>query len=78
MNRNEEETNAKDDDPTLMEEWVKLIFRGLKTDNSIVLLSCEWEMELIGNNLSDKEKIDVVSKHFQDSAARLLTNVRET
>ena len=43
----------------------------LKKDNQIeFLLNCEHEMELIGNNISDKEKIDFIIKHLQDSAAR--------
>ena len=64
--------------PTQIEERTKLVFKGLKTDNPIeFLLNCEREMELIGNTITDKEKIDFVSKHFQDCAARWYTIVRD-
>ena len=48
----------------------KLVLKGLKTDNTIeFFLNCEREMELIGNTITDKERIDFVSKHFQDCTA---------
>ena len=65
--------------PTQIDERTKLlVFKGVKGGNPIeFLLNCEREMELIGNVLTDKEKIDFVSKHFQDSAARWYTIVRD-
>ena len=45
--------------PMRMEERTKLVFRYLKNDNPTeFLLNCEWEIELIGNDVTDKEKID--------------------
>ena len=65
--------------PTQIDERTKLlVFKGLKGDNPIeFLLNCEQEMQLLGKVLTDKEKIDFVSKHFQDSAARWYTIVRD-
>ena len=55
----------------ILEERTKLVFKWLKKENPVeFLLNCEQEMELIVNNVTDKQKTDFISKHFQDSAAR--------
>ena len=37
------------------------------------LVNCEKEMEQIGNNINDTEKINFVTRHFKDSAAKWYT-----
>ena len=61
--------------PTQIDERTKLlVFRGSKGDNqNECLLNCEQEMELTGNALTCKEKINFISKLFQGSAARWYT-----
>ena len=47
--------------PTCMEERTKLVFKCLKNDNPTeFLLNCEWEIELVGNDVTDKEKLTLL------------------
>ena len=60
--------------PTLLEDSVKLTFAGNKWENPMeFLVNCEKEMEQIGNNINDTEKINFVTRHFKDSAAQWYT-----
>ena len=65
--------------PTQIDERTNLlVFKGLKGDNQIeCLLNCEQEMELTGNALTYKEKINFISKDFQGSATRWYTIGRD-
>lgn len=64
--------------PPHSEDRPRLVFKGNKLDNPIEFLrACEREMERIGIPLSETEKIEFVSQHFKDSAARWFTIVRD-
>lgn len=62
-NRNEEETNTNSDVSNTDGRKGKIHIQTVEESQSN-WINCEQEMELIRNNLTDKDKIDFVSKHF--------------
>ena len=56
----------------------KISFKGNKWENPIEFLhKCEQEMATIGSKLSDRDRIDFVSRHFQETASKWYTVVRD-
>lgn len=64
--------------PTKIKKRTKIVFKCLKKDNPIeFFLNCEELTEIMCSNLTEKEKIDFVSKHFQYYATRWYTTILE-
>lgn len=56
----------------------KLVFLGRKTENPTEFLeNCLRQMHKIRNDLSDAEKVEFISRHFEDFARNSYTTVRD-
>lgn len=65
--------------PPHQDDVTRLVFKGHRGDNPIEFVkSCERELERVGSQLTDPEKIEFTSRHFKESAARWFTIVRDT
>jgi uncharacterized protein YukE len=64
--------------PGPVDDRYRVYFKGEKFENPIeFLLSCEKEMEAVGSELTDPEKIDWVAKHLKMSARKWYNIVRD-
>ena len=61
-----------------VEDREKISFKGNKRENPIEFLhKCEREMATIGSNLNDRDRIEFVSQHFQETASKWYMIVRD-
>ena len=61
-----------------VEDRAKISFKGNKWENPIEFLhKCEREMATIGSNLNDRDRIEFVSRHFQETASKWYTIVQD-
>lgn len=65
--------------PGAWDDRLQLTFAGNRSENPIEFLTnCERELEQIGNEVTDEEKIHFITRHFKDSAAQWYTIIRES